>query len=104
MSRIMFWGTKEGTRPVDFVDVPVDANRRDAVLKFLQGGREINHAKGSAYCRICSVQLGSCDRQSKDGRFSWPDKAGHYIVAHNIWTPGCDELYRAEMRNLQERF
>jgi hypothetical protein len=47
---------------------------------------------GWASCRICGAQLGSMDL-TRFG-FVWPEKAEHYVVAHDVWTPECSEILR----------
>jgi hypothetical protein len=47
---------------------------------------------GWASCRICGANLGSRDLTAFG--FVWPEKAEHYIVAHDVWTPECTQLFQ----------
>jgi hypothetical protein len=93
LRKILFWDDQPGKRPQDFVrsDVPVDA--RTLIVQALRNGRESACYKGWANCRICNAMLGSCDLEGYG--FVWPSKAEHYLVEHNVWTPGCAALLAA---------
>ena len=47
-------------------------------------------AKGWAECRLCGAQLGSMDL-TRFG-YVWPEKAEHYVVEHDVWTPECSAI------------
>ena len=47
-------------------------------------------AMGFANCRICGANLGSRDVTAFG--FVWPEKAEHYILDHDVWTPDCMRL------------
>jgi len=71
---------------------------RDALAFILKNGVDAHpgiQAMGWANCRICDVQLGSMDL-TRFG-FAWPEKADHYVVAHDVWTPECSDLLRAAL-------
>jgi hypothetical protein len=91
--RILFWGFLTGERPRDFVRTNISADRRHALATVLSQGQILESYLGWANCRICHSHLGSCDL----GRFGfvWPQKAEHYIITHQVWTPDCDLLEAA---------
>lgn len=87
--------------PKDFVrnDIPYDDRRCLADALELRstmhpnGGQVLTSYFGWAECRICGVKLGSRDLFGHG--FVWPEKAEHYILNHNVWTPDCDALLTA---------
>jgi hypothetical protein len=91
----MYWGIAAGDRPQDFVDPSVPPWCRRAIAFIFQNGVDAHpgvQAKGWAECRLCGTNLGSMDL-TRFG-FVWPEKAEHYVVEHDVWTPECDELLR----------
>lgn len=91
----MYWGDQVGKRPQDFVHQGAPTWQRDALVFILQNGLDAHpgiQAKGWANCRLCGAQLGSMDL-TRFG-FVWPEKAEHYVVAHDVWTPECSELLK----------
>lgn len=54
------------------------------------GGDVLESYFGFAICRICGMRLGARDFFGYG--FVWPEGADHYILAHNVWTPECDEM------------
>jgi hypothetical protein len=50
-------------------------------------------AMGWASCRLCGANLGSRDMTAFG--FVWPEKAEHYVVVHDVWTPECAALLKA---------
>lgn len=98
LHRMLYWGTVPGERPHDHVrsDVPDLARKQVAFL--LQNGQDAHpgtHAMGWANCRICGAQLGSGDLTAFG--FVWPERAEHYVLAHGVWTPECEQLLRAAL-------
>jgi hypothetical protein len=74
-----------------------DLARRQVTL-VLQNGEDAHpgvQLKGSASCRLCDEMLGSGNLNAFG--FVWPEKADHYVTAHDVWTPGCEELLRAAL-------
>src|SRR5262245_55519195 len=101
---LMYWGDAAGERPQDFVDPSVPSWRRDAIVFILQNGVDAHpgiQAKGSAICRICGAQLGSMDLMRFG--FVWPEKADHYVVAHDVWTPECSALLESALSRATAR-
>lgn len=45
---------------------------------------------GWADCRMCQERLGTCDLFGHG--FVWPERAEHYILHHDVWTPECGEM------------
>ena len=54
------------------------------------GGAVLMSYLGWADCRICGARLGTRDFYGNG--FVWPERADHYLVAHQVWTPECDEM------------
>jgi hypothetical protein len=94
--RILFWGEAKGQRPQDFVRHDIDESKRLTLAAILMRGNVSMAYMGYANCRICNVQLGTSDMELNG--FTWPEQAGHYIIAHSVWTPGCDKLLAAVTR------
>ena len=96
LRRMLYWGSAPGERPHDHVRRDVPTLGRGQVTFVLQNGADAHpgiQAKGSANCRICGAQLGSGDLTAFG--FVWPEKADHYVTAHGVWTPECDQLLHA---------
>lgn len=51
---------------------------------------------GWAECRICGEKLGTRDLFGNG--FVWPEKADHYVLAHDVWTKECDEMLAMSRR------
>jgi hypothetical protein len=89
-----------GDDPRDFVREAVSDDDRRAVIRALMphaasnptGGEYGIGYMGFATCRICGTRLGTRDMFGHG--FMWPEKAEHYLEAHKVWTPGCEQLLR----------
>lgn len=95
---MLYWGREVGQRPHDFL-TRSPSWKKKAVALILRNGHDATpgiHALGWANCRICNADLGSLDL-TRFG-FVWPEKAEHYIMKHDVWTPECDDLLRAALR------
>lgn len=95
LRRMLYWGQSAGDRPQDHVRDDVPAVQRRSVAFILQNGRDAHPSVGTmgwASCRICGANLGSRDLTAFG--FVWPEKAEHYIVAHDVWTPECTQLFQ----------
>ena len=92
-TRILFWGDKPGERPHDFVREDIPRGDRQRLAQALRTGREVASYRGWANCRICGAHLGSRDMGGRG--FVWPEKADHYLIEHDVWTPGCQALFDA---------
>ncbi len=98
------WFGVPQVQPWDFVrkDIPYDDRRVVARALDLRstmnptGGEILMGYFGIANCRICKAPLGSRDLFGHG--FVWPEKADHYVLNHNVWTPDCDELLMAVRR------
>lgn len=92
------WASLQGTGtvgrdPRHWVTDKVPRGIREEVGKVLaQGNRGIAYM-GRAKCRICDRDLGNADLYGFG--FVWPEKAEHYILDHDVWTPECNDLYMA---------
>lgn len=90
---MLYWERTVGQRPQDFIDPHVPTWARDAVVFMLKNGVDAHpgiQAMGWADCRICGANLGSRDL-TRFG-FVWPEKAEHYLTAHDVWTPECSAV------------
>ena len=91
---IFFWGTTKDSKPDprDFVKENKEAVHRLALAGVLMNGETIASYRGIAMCRMpnCKVGLGSSDLAAFGYRF--PQGCEHYVLMHNVWVPGCDEL------------
>lgn len=103
LHRALYWERVPGRRPQDFVDPSVPAWARAAVAFVLSHGADAHpgiQAMGWADCRLCGARLGSRDL-TRFG-FVWPEKADHYVTAHDVWTPECAALlHRALAYNVE---
>ena len=54
------------------------------------GGDVLASYFGRATCRICGQELGTRDFFGHG--FVWPEMADHYVLAHRVWTPECNEM------------
>ncbi len=66
---------------------------RVELAKALAEGEVLMPYMGWADCRMCGERLGTKDLHGFG--FMWPEKAEHYILVHNVWTPGCTRLLAA---------
>lgn len=92
---MLYWGRSAGERPQDHVRGDIPSGQRRAVVFILQNGRDAHpsmQAMGWANCRICGADLGSRDLTAFG--FVWPEKAEHYLLAHDVWTPDCALLLK----------
>ena len=65
---------------------------REELARVLQRGDVGTAYMGWADCRICGRQLGTRDFFGYG--FLWPEKAEHYVLEHDVWTPECDAAAR----------
>jgi hypothetical protein len=91
--KILFWEHVPGQRPQDFVQHDIPRGKRAQLAAVLRRGALGLSYRGWAECRMCGERLGSADLHGLG--FVWPQKAEHYVLEHDIWTPGCDALYAA---------
>lgn len=91
--KILFWSPIH--RPQDFVRATPHPDR-DELATILAKGNVCDAYMGWAECRICGERLGT--RDFGGCGFLWPEKAEHYLLAHSVWTPGCDALLAAVRR------
>jgi hypothetical protein len=95
---------RKNGQPRDHVRNDVPWEDRQEVGRALQlrstmnptGGDVLMGYMGWADCRICGERLGTRDFFGHG--FVWPEKADHYVLAHGVWTPDCDELLAAVRR------
>ena len=91
--KILFWEDAPGWRPQDFVRQDIGRVKREQLAHILANGNLGQSYKGFAECRLCKAALGSSDLSGLG--FVWPQKAEHYVLEHDVWTPGRDALYAA---------
>lgn len=89
----LFTGFFTKNDPKDFVRPNIPIADRTDLAKALAGGQELEAYFGHASCRICNAQLGCKDLHGWG--FMWPEKADHYVLEHQVWTPGCSRLLAA---------
>jgi len=92
---MLYWGESVGERPHDHVhsDVPIVARKQVAfVLRHGRNAHPGTNLKGWATCRICEKDLGSGNLTAFG--FVWPERAEHYVLKHDVWTPECSMLLR----------
>ncbi len=77
---------------------PAHADRELVGRVLAQGKRGVAYM-GYANCRICGRQLGTADLYGFG--FIWPEKAEHYVLDHDVWTPECDDLLAAVKARMQ---
>ena len=80
-------------QPQNCVNPHIPRADREALANALASGTVTMSYLGWADCRICGVQLGT--RDLTGWGFLWPEKAEHYILEHDVWTPGCERLLAA---------
>jgi hypothetical protein len=88
--RLLFWSASN--RPQDFVRHDIPPEDRALVVYALVWGWKVRFYLGYADCRICGERLGTTDMAAHG--MVYPQKAEHYLLEHDVWTPGCDELLR----------
>lgn len=89
----LYWSTwQRGKRPQDHIRTDIPRADRELVAAALRGGERMQAWLGYANCRLCGVQLGTCDLGGYG--FLWPEQAEHYILEHDVWTPDCAVLRR----------
>ena len=99
--QILFWEHAPGQRPQDFIRPDISRAQREHLANILASGHRGAQCRGWAECRICGAHLGSADLHGYG--FMWPEKAEHYLLKHDVWTPGCDALYAAVAATGQQR-
>lgn len=80
-------------QPKDCVVKTIPRADREVLAKALANGTMFMSYMGWADCRICGAELGT--RDMTGWGFLWPEKAEHYILEHDVWTPGCSRLLAA---------
>lgn len=92
-------GGKRYGQPREHVFRNITREAREEVGRALQlrsptnpiGGGVLMGYMGWADCRICGDRLGTRDFFGHG--FVWPEKADHYVLEHDVWTPECAELH-----------
>ena len=84
----MFWTPDKP--PTNYIRTDVPTADRGMVIGALTSGRPIEYYLGWGICRICGVVLGTADMEVHD--LVYPEGAEHYLLEHQVWTPGCEEL------------
>jgi hypothetical protein len=87
---LLYW--TEAYRPQHFVGRAdeVDAKLQKRVVAALKAGEVLVSYRGPSTCRICHRLLGSADLT--DGTHVWPSRAEHYLIEHQVWVPGLENL------------
>lgn len=84
-------------QPRDHVRRDVPRQDREELARALEGGTVLKRYRGLASCRICGELLGSQDLIGHG--FVWPQRASHYVLVHDVWTPECAEMLSAIRRS-----
>lgn len=97
---IFFWS--EDNKPEDFIVHGIPALKRLALAGVLMGGEMIASYRGMARCRmpICGAMLGSQDWATFG--YMFPNGCEHYVLAHNVWVKGCDELLELALTEMKK--
>lgn len=103
---LSFLNVKPRGQPSSFVRRDIPWEDREQLGKALVvrnqsnpwGGDILESYLGSANCRMCGITLGSRDLFGYG--FIWPERAEHYILDHNVWTPDCTEMLHAVRRTV----
>lgn len=93
---VFFWSDDvHDGRPIpsEHVLPRITRENREKLAKILSAGEVRVRFRGMANCRICGVELGSATLGGHG--FVWPQLAEHYVIAHNVWPPGADDLLSA---------
>jgi hypothetical protein len=88
--RLLYWTDTDP--PQSFIRHDVSPGDRALVAHALTRGWAVLAYGGNASCRICGEVLGDADKAVHG--MIYPSKAEHYLIEHDVWTPGCDELLR----------
>lgn len=83
-------GGRRYGQPKDHVRTDIHRSAREELARALHDGDVLMSYLGWADCRMCKEQLGTRDFFGHG--FVWPEKAEHYILAHDVWTPECNEM------------
>lgn len=83
-------------QPQDHIRRDIPMAVREELAKVLENGERGISYMGWADCRICGERLGTADMVGHG--FVWPERAEHYVLKHDVWTPGCDALLVASRR------
>lgn len=70
-------------------------------LDYIAQAKEKRRYKGWAACRICGERLGSCDMQTVDGRWIFPEDFDHYLTEHSVRPPD-ERFIRNALRRTKE--
>jgi hypothetical protein len=89
--KIMYWSN--AYTPSTYSNALIPYSKKMRAIEVLKAGVIAERYMGYARCRICDVRLGALDLTSHG--FVWPQRAEHYIEAHNVWTPDLDDLLTA---------
>jgi len=90
LTPMLYWST--AAPPEMYVRIDVSDDRRSVLARMLKRGRVSARYRGYASCQICQQRLGSADKVTHG--MTYPQGAEHYVTAHGVWTPECDELLR----------
>jgi len=63
---------------------------REELARALAMGTVKESYYGHASCRICGAGLGNKDLVGWG--YQWPEKAEHYVLVHDVWTPACTRM------------
>ena len=98
--KVGFWennsGTDAGIKEIEAVRGEVNHKELGCILEYVGASLMITGYLGWANCRACGTHLGSCDMQTPDSKFVFPEQYEHYILCHNVRPP--EEFVAAAMK------
>ena len=86
----LFTGKAPNIQPQDCVRSGIPRADREDLARALARGTMKESYFGYAHCRICGLELGNKDLVGWG--WQWPEKAEHYVLMHDVWTPACTRL------------
>lgn len=90
---IMFWSEEYPPENYAGSAQVVRPEHKEFVVDLLKAGNSLAAWMGYADCRICGERLGTQDLGLLG--LKWPEKAEHYVLEHDVWTPGLTALFKA---------
>jgi len=55
-----------------------------AIVSYMEASTAHAQCLGFANCRICNVRLGTADMITPDGKWIFPERREHYVLAHGV--------------------
>ena len=91
MNKVGYWKssshTSSGIEEVIAARGNLTREETNAVLEYIKMSKAGRRQRGWADCRACNKHLGSCDMETPDRRFIFPQQYEHYILVHKVRPP-----------------